>query len=122
MSEIVVSKEMVKRPVVFWFNDQEFAQRAKDIAKINAQIRELRAESEQHKAKIESQIAYNSSLVDSISREISHGKEIRIVDCQEAKDFGLRVVRYFYSGRLVDERKMTEEEVQNVINSQTSEL
>lgn len=112
MSQDVEERELVNKELEFKLSSADYERIGKETAGISAELTAFREQ------KRTEQLAWNdkiSSHEDNVARLLSviqAGKEVRMVNCIERKNFTANQVEYLFNGEVIEGRALTGEERQ----------
>jgi len=99
------------------YTDDERLEMSEDMAEIVAKITDLEEEKSSISSDFNSKIKDRKGKLNDLSRKVREGYEMVELECRVEWDMdaGIRRVYHPGTGRLLDERRMTEEELQNTL-------
>jgi len=103
-----ISTEFIKAILT----EDEIRELGLEMAKKFSEVELLDSQKSATAADFTSRIKAKNLEINSASRKIQDGFEMRYEDCEVVHDFELRLVQYFYRGEKVKDRKMTDDEIQ----------
>lgn len=102
----------VSKPIAFDLTEKEFSEKGQEAASLSKEVRSLVGEFEGIKEDWKAKIKDREAKRDELLTVIHAKKEVRTVDTVMVKDFASKIVQYWFEGEVVEERAMTENEVQ----------
>lgn len=102
----------VMRTVMLPLTDEEIVKKAHRIAELREQTLKLQAERLAEMRRLKGEIERCELEVAKHLAAIKDGREEQDVHCEEQKDFEQNTVRYFFGGKVVEERPMEGDERQ----------
>lgn len=104
--------DKVTKEVWFTLTDEEIIDRAKSAAQVRNEALAIEWEMKDYAKAQKKLIEKKESELSDLMQQIRTGRESRILSCSVEKDYTTRHMKYFFDGKLVDERPMTAEERQ----------
>ena len=108
------TKETVERMCRYAFTLDEIKKMGSQLATECTKLSEIEDEKKQAVSEYKSKIDACNTSINSLSHKIQTGSEMRRTSCYEEKDFKKKVRTFIdiESGKVIDEIKMTEEDMQ----------
>lgn len=102
----------ISKEVWFTLTEAEIVHRAKEAARIRNEKLLMEVELKDHQKLVKKDIEKKEEELHELMNVVRTGKESRILPCEMEKDFDRHTMKYFYDGKLVDERPLTPDERQ----------
>jgi hypothetical protein len=112
-----IEEKKIKRELPFELTTGDYAKKCKEAATLSAEVGEMKKTFADLKAEWKGKIEVRQSELNQLLRAVKEGKENRLVDCLERKDFTKFVVEYVYAGKVLLTRPLDKWETQqNLFN------
>lgn len=107
-----MATQIVKKEAMFLLTQAEFAERSKRLSTLTMEAENLESGMKRVQRQFKAQIELKKAEHRQITETVLAGEELRTVDAVEIMDHKNLLVRYFYSGKIIEERPMTQDERQ----------
>lgn len=108
--KVVTSK--ISKDVTFKLDDKQIAEKARSAANLVKDIAKAELEREEMNNVFKARIKDAEARRDSLLEQIDKGEYTETVQCKMAKDFKNREIRFYYEGKVIERRPMTDQEAQ----------
>jgi len=108
----MTKKETSREFIEVKLNEDEIKELGLTMAKNVSELENLESQKSATAADFTSRIKAKNIEINSASRKIQDGFEMRYEDCNVENDFKAQMVTFFFGGKLVKDRKMTQDEIQ----------
>lgn len=102
----------VMKKVSIELTDQDILEHAQTAARLDEEIGSLKVELDGHKNRINPMIRSKISERWQALKIINTGLELKTVECDVEEDLKKKVIKYIYKGQVVEERPMTDDDLQ----------
>ena len=107
-----VEEVKVVEPLIFTLTEHEYAEKGKAAGKLRGKLSEVEAKFSDIKKEWKGKVDEKQIELNNILEAMRAGKEERVVECTQRKNFDRNIVQYLYKGKVLKERPLEPHERQ----------